>query len=217
MMTQQEDQRALPTAVLISGGGTTLKNLLHYQQAGRLAADFRYVISSKPDAAGLDYARQANIPIQVISRRSFACPEDHCQAVFAPLREAGVELVVMGGYLELLLIPEDYQNRVINIHPSLIPSFCGKGFYGLRVHRAAVDYGVKVSGCTVHFVDNEFDRGPIIAQRVCPVEADDTAEQLQARVFQQECELLPEVVQMIAEGRVEIRGRRVVVHPRTAE
>lgn len=204
-------QQPLPIAVLISGGGTTLKNLIEYYRRGDLPVEFRCVVSSKSSAKGLEYAKQAGIPASVLSRRSFANPREHCQAVFDILRAAGVEIVVMGGYLEHLLIPEDYQNRVINIHPSLIPAFCGKGFYGLRVHQAVLDYGAKISGCTVHFVDNEFDHGPIIAQRACGVEDNDTAESLQARIFRQECELLPEVISAIAQGRVSVEGRKVSV------
>jgi phosphoribosylglycinamide formyltransferase-1 len=201
----------LPIAVLISGGGTTLRNLIEYQQSGCLDVDFRCVVSSKLSALGLEHARKANIPTEIISRKQFPAAEEHSQAMFRCLRNYGAKLVVMAGYLELLLIPDDFQNRVINIHPSLIPAFSGKGFYGLRVHQAAIDYGVKISGCTVHFVDNEFDRGPIIAQLTCPVDEDDTPESLQARVFAKECELLPQVVQAVAEDRVEVNGRRVTV------
>ena len=117
----------------------------------------------------------------------------------------------MGGYLEHLLIPDDYENRVVNIHPSLVPSFCGKGYYGLRVHQAVLDYGAKVSGCTVHFVDNQYDHGPIIAQRCCPVHADDTPQTLQARVFSLECDLYPQVLSWLAAGQIRIKGRRVFV------
>lgn len=187
-------------AVLISGGGTTLRNLLDRQAAGTLPVEFCLVISSKSSAKGLDFATSAGIPTQVAARRSFESPEAHRDAVFGLIREHQADLVVMGGYLEHLLIPDDFENRVINIHPSLIPAFCGKGFYGLRVHQAALDFGVKLSGCTVHFVDNEFDHGPIIAQRSCPVLEGDTPESLQQRVFELECELLPEVVSSIATG-----------------
>ncbi len=117
----------------------------------------------------------------------------------------------MGGFLQHLLIPSDFEHRVINIHPSLIPSFCGEGFYGLHVHQAAVDYGVKISGCTVHFVDNQYDHGPIILQRSCPVLPDDTPESLQQRVFREECIALPEAIRWIAQKRLEITGSRKVI------
>ncbi len=116
----------------------------------------------------------------------------------------------MGGFLKHVLIPSDFENRVTNIHPGLIPAFCGKGFYGLRVHQAVLDYGVKVSGCTVHFVDNEYDHGPIILQHVVPVLDDDTAESLAARVFDAECEVYPQALQLYAEGRLRVVGRRVL-------
>ena len=199
----------LPIAVLISGGGTTLRNLLDHRDGGRLNVDFRLVISSKASAYGLTYAEQAGIPTEVIPKRRFDSAEAHSAAVFQLMRERGIELVVMGGYLDYLLIPDDFTNRVINIHPSLIPAFCGHGFYGLRVHQAVLDYGAKLSGCTVHFVDNQFDHGPIIAQRACPVEHDDSAESLQARVFELECELYPETIQAMADGRVTVTGRDV--------
>ncbi len=206
-----ESPSDLPIAVLISGGGTTLKNLLDQRAAGRLPIHPRLVISSKAGVAGLEYAHQAGIPSHVISRRGSASGQDHCEQVFSLCREHGVELVVMGGYLDHLLIPADYENRVVNIHPSLIPAFSGQGFYGLRVHRAVLEYGAKISGCTVHFVDNEFDHGPIIAQAACPVEDDDTPETLQARVFRHECELYPQAIAAIACGQVRVHNRRVTL------
>lgn len=194
-------KNALSVAVLISGGGTTLKNLIDRRDAGELPIDFKMVISSKSSAAGLGFAAQAGIPSRVIAKRDFASPTSHSEAVFDACRQSGVELVIMGGYLEHLLIPSDFENRVINIHPSLIPSFCGKGMYGLRVHQAAVDFGVKVSGCTVHFVDNQYDHGPILLQRACEVLDGDTAETLQQRVFMLEREALPQAVLMICRDR----------------
>lgn len=197
--------------MLISGGGTTLRNLLQHIQAGTLPIRFQYVISSNPQAAGLEFARKANIPISVIGRRQYRSPAAHSEAVFSVCRQCGAQLVIMGGYLEHVLIPPDYENRVVNIHPSLIPAFCGKGFYGLRVHQAVLEYGVKLTGCTVHFVDNLYDHGPIILQRAVPVLDDDTPETLAARVFQEECRAYPEALTWIAEGRVRVEGRRVYV------
>lgn len=201
----------LPVGVLISGGGTTLRNILELVGAGRLPIDVQCVISSRASAAGLVFAHQANVPTYVMTRRDFDSPELHSQSVFDVFRGASVGLVIMGGYLEHLLIPEDFANRVINIHPSLIPAFSGHGFYGLRVHEAVLHYGAKLSGCTVHFVDNQFDHGPIIAQRACPVLQDDTSETLQRRVFELECQLYPEMIAAIAEGRVQVANRRVSV------
>lgn len=200
----------LPVAVLISGGGTTLKNLLAQIDSDGLPIDVTLVISSSPTAAGLQYAAEANIASQVIRERDFDSTAAFGGAIFAAIRDAGVELVVMGGFLKFLPIPPDFENRVVNIHPGLIPAFCGKGYYGLRVHQAVIDYGAKISGCTVHFVDNEYDHGPIILQRVVEVNDDDTAETLQQRVFEQECEAYPEAIRLFAEGQLKVVDRRVV-------
>lgn len=186
-----------PIAVLISGGGTTLRNLIHWIEAGKLDVEIRWVVSSSADAGGIHIAEKAKIPTSVISRKGLD-PDAHSEKIFGSMRRLGVELVVMGGYLQHLLIPPDFDRRVINIHPSLIPSFCGKGMYGLRVHQAAIDFGVRISGCTVHYVDNEYDHGPIISQLACSVLETDTAEILQRRVFELECRALPEAIGQIA-------------------
>lgn len=204
----------LSIAVLISGGGTTLKNLLDQKADGRLPVDIRLVISSKSSAGGLVFAEQAGIPSLVIRRRDFDSAEAYRDAMFESLRHAGVEYVVMGGFLQHLLIAPDFRNRVVNIHPSLIPAFCGHGMYGLKVHQAAVDYGVKVSGCTVHFVDDHFDHGPVILQRTCPVRHDDSAESLQQRVFALECEALPEALRLLQSRRVHLSADNRLVHIR---
>jgi len=202
--------RPLPIAVLISGGGTTLMNLLAGIDAGELPAEVRLVISSHANAAGLEAPRKRGIRTEVVRPADAADEADYCAAVFEPCRRAAVELVVMGGFIKFVPIPPDFENRVMNIHPGLIPSFCGRGFYGLRVHQAVVDYGAKVSGCTVHFVDNQYDHGPIILQNVVEVRDDDTAASLQQRVFEQECRAYPEAIRLFAEGRLEVVGRRVL-------
>lgn len=208
-MTQSTSGKRLPVAVLISGGGTTLRNLLDEIDLGRLPLEIRLVISSRRQAAGLQYAERAGCPVEIIRRRDFDLPEAHRDAVFAACRSAGVDLVVMGGYLEHLLIPDDFVHRVVNIHPSLIPAFCGRGFYGPRVHAAVLEYGVKLSGCTVHFVDNEYDHGPIILQRAVPVLDNDTPSTLAERLFAEECRAYPEALRWLAEGRVSVKGRQV--------
>lgn len=195
--------------VLISGGGTTLKNLLAVQGRGELAGRIVHVISSNEAAAGIAYARDNAIDVDVFSHRDFGSPDRLSQVVFDACRSREIDLVVCGGFLRRLVIPDDFENRVVNIHPSLIPAFCGKGFYGMKVHQAVLDYGCKLSGCTVHFVDNEFDHGPIIAQQTVPVMDDDTPESLQARVFEQECRIYPQTINWICEGRVSVDGRRV--------
>jgi phosphoribosylglycinamide formyltransferase-1 len=196
--SSSESKSGLPIAVLISGGGTTLKNLIDRQKAGELSIDFRLVISSRKEAKGLQFAHQDGIPSEVLRRKDFSDGESHSEKIFEAIRTSGARLVVMGGYLEHLLIPEDFANRVINIHPSLIPAFCGQGMYGLRVHQAAIDFGVKITGCTVHFVDNQYDHGPILYQASCPVLQSDTAESLHQRVFELEREALPAVLQELA-------------------
>ncbi len=205
-------QNPLRLAVLISGSGRTLKNLLVRIAAGRLDAEVRLVISSTAEAGGLQFARDAGVPWEVFSRKDFAF-QDFSQAVFDRCRAAEAEIVVLAGVLARLVIPADFENRVVNIHPALIPAFCGQGLYGHHVHQAALDYGVKLSGCTVHFVDNQYDHGPVILQKAVPVLDDDTPETLAARVFEAETEAYPEALQLIACGRVQVVGRRVRVAP----
>ena len=148
-------------AVLISGGGTTLKNLLAVSDAGQLDASIVQVVASNSTATGNQFATGRNIPLAIHIRRKHKDDCAYSNAIFESCRAAEVDLVVLGGFLKKLVIPADFRNRVINIHPSLIPSFCGQGLYGMRVHQAVIDYGCKISGCTVHFVDDEYDHGPV--------------------------------------------------------
>lgn len=188
----------LPIAVLISSGGTTLRNLIERIREGALPAEIRLVISSNPTAKGLEFATAAGIKSLVIEKNKGISDEAFSEAVFGPCRDAGVKYVVMGGFLKHVLIPHDFENRVINIHPALLPKFGGKGMYGLHVHAAVLTAGEKVSGCTVHFVDNEYDHGPVILQRPVQVLPADTPESLQARVFTAECEAYPEALGQLA-------------------
>jgi phosphoribosylglycinamide formyltransferase 1 len=206
-------KNAFKLAVLISGGGTTLKNLLEKISAGRLTATISLVVASSPKAGGLRFANEAGIPSLVLEQKNFADQDSYSRAVFDECRARGVELVVMGGFLKRLTIPADFAVRVVNIHPGLIPAFCGQGYYGHRVHEAVLEYGAKLSGCTVHFADNEYDHGPMILQKPVPVLEDDTPETLAARVFAAECEAYPEALQLIAEGRVKLEGRKVRIMP----
>jgi phosphoribosylglycinamide formyltransferase 1 len=201
----------LRMVALISGGGTTLANLLTKVRAGELDAEIPLVISSNPAARGLTIARDVGIEAVTIERGSFPSVEAYSEELFNRCRAMQPHLVVMGGFLKLVRIPDDFQGRVVNIHPALIPSFCGHGFYGHRVHQAVLDYGAKLSGCTVHFVDNQYDHGPIILQRAVPVLDDDTAESLAARVFAAECEAYPEALRLFAAGRLRLAGRRVLI------
>ncbi|MFH1268841.1 MAG: phosphoribosylglycinamide formyltransferase, partial [Planctomycetota bacterium] len=191
------------------GGGTTLRNLIEKIDAGSLDVEIRLVLSSTRKAGGLQYAEKAGIPTAVVAGKDFGSQDEFSAAVFGRCRQAGVDLVVLGGFLKRVTVPEGFTNRVVNIHPALIPSFCGEGMYGHFVHEAVLEYGVKVSGCTVHFADNQYDHGPVIAQKAVPVGDDDTPETLAARVFQAECEAYPEVLNLIAAGRVNVEGRRV--------
>jgi formyltetrahydrofolate-dependent phosphoribosylglycinamide formyltransferase len=199
----------LRLAVLLSGSGTTLQNLLDRIAAGRLSVQLVRVVSSKADAFGLERAKRAGISTAVVERRSCASADEFSRRIFEQMRAAEADLICLAGFLQLLPIPDDFRGRVMNIHPSLIPAFCGKGFYGHRVHEAVLASGVKVSGCTVHFADNEYDHGPIILQYPVPVRENDTPETLAARVFEQECEAYPEAIRLFAEGKLRIEGRRV--------
>jgi len=176
-----------------------------------LPIDVRLVVSSNPKARGLEYAAAASIPARTFVRKDYSSDDEYGAAIFDSCRAADVELVVMGGFLKFVPIPSDFANRVVNIHPGLIPAFCGHGMYGHHVHEAVLDYGAKISGCTVHFVDNQYDHGPIILQQVVPVLDDDTPDSLAARVFAAECEAYPAALRLIAQGRVTVEGRRVRV------
>lgn len=205
----RELPRRLPIAVLISGSGTTLRNLLEQSRAGKLDLDVKVVVSSNPAAKGLDIAREVMVPTCIVERHRCDSDDAFSRPIFDACRSHGAELVVMGGFLKFAPVPPDFTNRVINIHPSLIPAFCGKGFYGLKVHQAVLEYGAKITGCTVHFVDNEYDHGPIILQRPLEVRDSDTPETLQRRVFELECQALPDALRMYAAGQLKVIGRRV--------
>ncbi len=179
--------------VFLSGGGRTLANLIDHRDNHGLAIDIRHVVASRPDAGGLTIARNDGCPTSVVIKSSHD-DAAYQNAMFDPCRAAGCDVVVMAGYLKHVLIPDDFAGRVINIHPSLLPAFGGPGMYGMRVHAAVIARGCKFSGCTVHLVDNVYDNGRILDQRVCPVQPGDTPERLAARVFELEKELLPEVL-----------------------
>ncbi len=187
----------LRLAVLLSGSGRTLENLLAEIDAGRLDAAVAIVVSSRGDVRGVEVARQAGIPTHVLPRSNTPLPT-WSNAIFNACRAVEADLVVMAGFLQLVEIPPDFADRVINIHPSLLPAFGGKGFHGMHVHRAVLARGCTVSGCTVHVVDNEYDHGRILLQKTVPVLPDDTPESLAARVFAEECLALPEAIRRFA-------------------
>jgi phosphoribosylglycinamide formyltransferase 1 len=203
----------LRLAVLISAGGTTLQNIIDHFEAGKLDARIVTVISSRPGVYGLVRAKEAGLPTEIVTRKEAGSREEFGRRMFDVVRRSEAELVCLAGFLELLPIPDDFENRVINIHPSLIPAFCGKGFYGHHVHKAVIEGGVKISGCTVHFADNVFDHGPIILQRAVQVLDDDTPETLASRVHDAECLAFPEAIRLFAERRIRVTGRRTLILP----
>ncbi len=194
--------------MLISGGGRTLVNLQEHINAGKLNARVEIVVSSRGDVKGVERSRGLGLKTIVLERKSLT------QDVFQQgITDAvtGVDLVLMGGFLSLWHIPDEFHGRVMNIHPALLPEFGGKGMYGHRVHEAVLAAGKTVSGCTVHFCDNEYDHGPIILQRKVPVLANDTPDTLAARVFEQECIAYPQAVRFFAEGRIKLEGNEVTI------
>ena len=205
--------KKLRLAVFISGTGRTLKNLLDRIRAEQLSAEIVVVVSSIANAVGLQYAEEESIPIEIIERCHYESLLEFSEANFNVCRVARADYVVLAGYLRQLEIPKDFENRVLNIHPSLIPAFCGKGYYGNIVHSKALEYGVKVSGCTVHFVDQGYDTGPIILQKPVNVYEGDTPNSLNDRIFAAECQAYPEAIELLAQGRVSVKGRIVKIVP----
>ena len=206
-------KKRLRLGILISGGGRTMMNILQEIRNGRLSAEIAIVISSLASAAGVQRARDAGLPVTVIRTKDHPDVAAFSRRIEEELTAAKVDLVVQGGWLCLWRIPPQYENRVMNIHPALLPSFGGKGMWGHHVHEAVLAAGCKVSGCTVHFCTNEYDKGPIILQRTCPVEDDDTADRLADRVFEQECIAYPQAIRWFAEARLQVEGSRVKVGP----
>ena len=203
----------LRVAVLLSGAGTSLENLLERIDAGEVPAEVVVVIASKAKADGLERARQRGIPAVAISRREHPDVGDFNDAIHAELDRHDVDLVAMLGFLSPFETRGRWSGRVINVHPALIPAFCGKGCYGHHVHEAVLESGAKVTGATVHFADEEYDHGPTILQEAVAVEDDDTPETLAARIQAVERRLLPEAIRLFAQGRLAIDGRRVRIKP----
>ncbi len=200
-------------AVCVSGEGTTLQSLIDQIAGQRLHAEIGVVVASRPRIGAIARAEAAGIPL-ALAQRTRRSGGGFSDSVFDPIRSARADLVILAGFLSLLKIPDDYRGRVLNVHPSLIPAFCGQGYYGRKVHQAVIESGVKVSGCTIHFVDDAYDSGPIILQRVVQVRDNDRAESLAIRVFKEECKALAEAITLYAEGRIGVQGRRVSIAPR---
>lgn len=206
----------LRIAVLLSGTGRTLANLIERANRGELAIEVSMVISSKASVRGLEIAKAHGIPTATIESRHHDSVKAFSKALTATIPIDTIDLVVMAGFLQLYQLPEALRNRVINIHPSLLPLFGGKGYYGHHVHEAVLQSGMRVSGCTVHIVDNEYDTGPIIAQQTCEVRPDDDADDLAARVFGVECELLPQALSWIQKGWVQMESGKPHFDQQTA-
>ncbi len=198
--------------VLLSGGGRTLENILAEIDTGRLAnlAQVAVVIASRPGIRGIRVGETAGAGVHVVRRKEYDKVDAYSEAMARVLDEARVDLVCLAGFLSYWLVPDRYAGRVMNIHPALLPAFGGKGMYGHHVHEAVLSRGCKVSGCTVHFVNNEYDAGPIVLQRSVRAYAEDTAERLAARVFREEREAYPEAIRLFAEGKLRLEGG--VVH-----
>ena len=216
-MTATAAGRKIRVAFLLSGSGTTLENLCTLADEGGVPAEVVLALADRPGTQGIERARRRGIATAVVDRRAWRDAAAFGSAIEAAIRPAAPDLVAMGGFLSLWRIPADLRGRVLNVHPSLLPSFGGKGFYGERVHHAVIDAGVKVSGCTVHFVDDEYDHGPIVAQAAVVVEDGDTPEVLARRVQAAERRLYPACIRLFAEGRLVIEGRRVRVLPKPVD
>jgi phosphoribosylglycinamide formyltransferase-1 len=195
---------------LASGGGSNLQAIIDRCRDGSLPAEISVVISNKPDSGALQRARRAGIPALCIDHRNYPSREDFDRAVVAALIEAGVELIVLAGFMRLIsdVFLDAFPGRIMNIHPALLPAFPG-----LHVQRKALEYGARVTGCTVHFVDGGVDTGPIVIQAVVPILDDDTEESLSARILEQEHRIYPRAIELFAQGRLRIDGRRVRIEP----
>ncbi|NLZ52031.1 MAG: phosphoribosylglycinamide formyltransferase [Thermoanaerobacteraceae bacterium] len=199
--------------VLVSGGGSNLQSIIDHCNSGYLSAEVVIVISSKESVYALERAKRHNISSTVVQPKNFKTKEAYEDELIKKLKFYNVDLVVLAGYVKVLSphFVSTFQGKIMNIHPSLIPAFCGEGFYGEKVHKAALDYGVKITGVTVHFVDEGADTGPIILQKAVPVMDGDTPESLAKRVLQEEHKIYPEAIKLFAEGRLKIDGRKVKI------
>lgn len=193
-------EKPIRLGVLISGGGTTLMNMLKHIEQDSLNAEVAVVISSRTTVTGVEKAKNAGLDVKIVRTKDYPGVDEFSNRIEEELVIAQVDLVVQGGWLCLWKIPARYKHRVMNIHPALLPSFGGKGMWGHHVHEAVLKAGCKVSGCTVHFCTNEYDKGPIVVQRTCEVKNDDTPDTLAARVFEQECIAYPQAIKLFAEG-----------------
>jgi formyltetrahydrofolate-dependent phosphoribosylglycinamide formyltransferase len=198
--------KTLRIGVLLSGGGTTMVNIQKEIDAGSLNAEIVQVISSLSTVRGVDLAKGMDLPLEIVRKKDFSDVESFSDRIAEIMDAAKVDLIVQAGWLCLWRIPDNYENKVMNIHPALLPSFGGKGMWGHHVHEAVLKAGCKVSGCTVHFVTNEYDTGPIIVQKGCAVTDTKDADKLAADVFHQECKAYPQAIKLFAEGKLKVEG-----------
>lgn len=203
------------TAVLLSGSGRTLDNFFGHIQAGTLKIEIPLVIASKA-CQGIDKAKNHRVgDVRLMKFKDYGSVSAYSAAIFAACRQHDVRLVLLAGFLSLIDVPTEFEGRVLNIHPSLIPAFSGHGFYGHHVHEAVVARGCKISGCTVHFCDNHYDHGPIVLQRAVEIDPHDTPDDVAAKVFAAECQAYPEAIRLFVEGRLRIEGGKVYVRHET--
>lgn len=200
-------------AVLVSGGGTNLQAIIDHIEKGNIDGRIELVISSKENAYALERAQKCKVEGIYIGKKNYPDLKTRSKKIIEILNEKKIDLIVLAGFMSILdkEIVHMYKNRIINVHPSLIPSFCGKGYYGEKVHEAVLNYGVKVTGATVHFVDEGTDTGPVILQKTVQVKDDDTVDSLSKRVLTVEHEILPLAVKLFCEERLEVIGRRVTM------
>jgi len=203
----------LRLGVLVSGGGSNLQSIIDHCNSGYLPAEVVIVISSKEEVYALERAKRHNIPSFVVNPKTFPTKTAYEDEMIRLLNSFKVDLIVLAGFLRVLSphFVNTFQGKIMNIHPSLIPAFCGEGYYGEKVHKAVLDYGVKITGVTVHFVDEGADTGPIILQRAVPVLDNDTPETLAERVLQEEHKIYPEAIKLYALGRLQVQGRSVKI------
>ena len=197
--------------VLASGWGSNLKSIINSRKTGKISSDIVLVISNNSASNALNIARENQIPAVHLSRKLFNSEEEYENRFAELLRTYNVDMIILAGYMKMIppKIVREYKNRILNIHPALIPSFCGKGLYGLKVHEAVLDYGAKITGVTVHLVDEQYDTGPVVLQKTIPVKDNDTPETLQKRVLKWEHKLYPEAIKLFETRKFNITGRKV--------
>jgi len=205
---------SLRLGILLSGGGRTMVNISEAIERGELDAEIVCVISSRSHVAGVDRAKALGIEPHIVRKKDFSNLESFSERLVEIFTEAKVDLVCQCGWLCLWQLPGALEGKVMNIHPGLLPKFGGQGMWGHHVHQAVIDAGESQSGCTVHFVNNEYDAGPIILQRTCPVRPDDSADSLAERVFEQECIAYPQAISLFAQNRLSVKSNPVIIRPK---